>query len=46
MIPDIGTLLDAAGLPAVLALAFGSGILLSLTPCVYPMIPVTVAEDE
>ncbi|MGH7338190.1 MAG: cytochrome c biogenesis protein CcdA, partial [Myxococcota bacterium] len=43
MIPDVAQLLETAGLPALLAAAFGSGLLLSATPCVYPMIPVTVA---
>lgn len=32
-----------SGLLWVLALAFGLGLLSSLTPCVYPMIPITVA---
>lgn len=43
---------DAAGFDAAiaegdllvaLALTFGAGVLTSLTPCVYPMIPITVA---
>ncbi len=43
MIPDVAALRDAVGLPGLLAAAFGGGLLLSLTPCVYPMIPVTIA---
>ncbi len=43
MIPDIGTLREMAGLPGLLGAAYVGGLLLSLTPCVYPMIPVTVA---
>jgi len=31
-----------AGSPAAVALVFAAGLLTSLTPCVYPMIPVTV----
>jgi len=41
--PDVARLLETAGLPALLATAFGGGLVLSATPCVYPMIPVTVA---
>ncbi len=43
MTPDVAQLLETAGLPALLAAAFSGGLLLSATPCVYPMIPVTVA---
>ena len=43
MIPDVTRLLETAGLPMLLAAAFGGGLVLSATPCVYPMIPVTVA---
>lgn len=43
MIPDVAQLLETAGLPTLLAAAFGGGLVLSATPCVYPMIPVTVA---
>lgn len=43
MIPDVTQLLETAGLPALLAAAFGGGLVLSATPCVYPMVPVTVA---
>jgi thiol:disulfide interchange protein DsbD len=32
----------AAGSPTALAVAFAAGVLTSFTPCVYPMIPVTV----
>ncbi|MFQ5504535.1 MAG: protein-disulfide reductase DsbD family protein [Planctomycetota bacterium] len=43
MTPDFAQLVETMGLPSLLALAFGGGVLLSFTPCVYPMIPVTVA---
>lgn len=43
MTPDLTQLLETMGLPSLLALAFGGGVLLSLTPCVYPIIPITVA---
>lgn len=43
MIPDVTALVETAGLATLLAAAFGGGLLLSATPCVYPMIPVTVA---
>ncbi len=33
----------SAGSPLSILVAFGSGVLTSFTPCVYPMIPVTVA---
>jgi thiol:disulfide interchange protein DsbD len=36
--PDV-----AAGGAAVYAWAFGQGVLVDLTPCVYPLIPITVA---
>jgi thiol:disulfide interchange protein DsbD len=42
MIPDVGTLLatsPALAYPAV----FAGGVLTSLTPCIYPMIPITAA---
>jgi thiol:disulfide interchange protein DsbD len=32
----------AAGSPLAIVLVFGAGVLTSLTPCVYPMIPVVV----
>jgi len=41
--PGVVSLLDTASLPALLAAAFVGGLVLSATPCVYPMIPVTVA---
>jgi len=41
--PDVPQLLETTGLPVTLLAAFAAGLLLSLTPCVYPMIPVTVA---
>lgn len=43
MIPDVTMGVETAGLATLLAAAFGGGLLLSATPCVYPMIPVTVA---
>lgn len=43
MTPDVAALLGTLGLPSLLALAFGAGLLLSASPCVYPMIPVTIA---
>ena len=43
MTPDVTSLLETASLPALLAAAFAGGLVLSATPCVYPMIPVTVA---
>lgn len=39
---DWGSRLESAPLWLQLALAFGGGLLLNLTPCVYPMIPITV----
>jgi len=36
----ISNLLDTASLPWVLATFFGFGLLLALTPCVFPMIPI------
>lgn len=35
--------LDRRGLPFFLALVFGFGVLMSLSPCIYPMIPITLA---
>lgn len=43
MTPDVAQLVATAGLPTLLVAAFGGGLVLSATPCVYPMIPVTVA---
>ncbi len=40
---DFGDLLKRRGLPAVLLLLFGWGLALNLTPCVYPVIPLTVS---
>ncbi|MEN6356478.1 MAG: cytochrome c biogenesis protein CcdA [Armatimonadota bacterium] len=34
--------LASAGIPLRLAMLFGLGLLLAFTPCVYPMIPITV----
>jgi thiol:disulfide interchange protein DsbD len=36
-------LLDAAGPALAFGLAFAGGVLTSLTPCVYPLIPITVS---
>jgi thiol:disulfide interchange protein DsbD len=41
--PDVQQLVATAGLPTLFAAAFGGGLVLSATPCVYPMIPVTIA---
>lgn len=35
--------LDRRGLPFFLMLVFGFGLLMSLSPCIYPMIPITLA---
>ncbi len=35
--------LEGAGLAGILLISFLAGLALSLTPCVYPMIPVTIA---
>ncbi len=40
---DFGKLLQTRGLFAVLVLLFGWGLALNLTPCVYPVIPLTVS---
>ncbi|HEY4230866.1 MAG TPA: cytochrome c biogenesis protein CcdA [Thermoanaerobaculia bacterium] len=40
---DFGRLLQTRGLLAVLVLLFGWGLALNLTPCVYPVIPLTVS---
>jgi thiol:disulfide interchange protein DsbD len=42
LLPDIGPLLSDRPLVA-LPLAFVGGVLTSLTPCIYPMIPITAA---
>lgn len=34
--------LDAKGLPAMFVLVFLGGLALNLTPCVYPLIPITI----
>jgi thiol:disulfide interchange protein DsbD len=41
-LPEIGPLLSDQPLTA-LALAFAGGVLTSLTPCIYPMIPITAS---
>ena len=40
---DFGKLLESRGLAGVLLLLFGWGLALNLTPCVYPVIPLTVS---
>ena len=40
---DFGALLEKHGFFAVLALLFAGGLALNLTPCVYPVIPLTVS---
>jgi thioredoxin:protein disulfide reductase len=40
---DFGDLLARKGLLAVLLILFGAGLALNLTPCVYPVIPLTVS---
>ena len=40
---DIGRALQDEGLLYVLLLVFGAGVLSSFTPCVYPLIPITVS---
>ncbi len=40
---DFGDLLKRRGMAAVLLLLFGWGLALNLTPCVYPVIPLTVS---
>ncbi|MBE0564669.1 MAG: thioredoxin family protein [Krumholzibacteria bacterium] len=39
----ITAFIDQRGLPFFLVLVFGFGILMSLSPCIYPMIPITLA---
>lgn len=39
----ITAFIDDRGLPLFLVLVFGFGILMSLSPCIYPMIPITLA---
>ncbi len=40
---DFGRLLERRGYPLVLLLLFAGGLALNLTPCVYPVIPLTVS---
>lgn len=40
---DFGALLEERGVLVVLALLFTGGLALNLTPCVYPVIPLTVS---
>jgi thiol:disulfide interchange protein DsbD len=40
---DIGSTLKARGLPLTLVVVFVLGLALTLTPCVYPLIPLTMA---
>jgi thiol:disulfide interchange protein DsbD len=39
---DFGALLERRGLLGALLIVFGWGLLLNLTPCVYPVIPLTI----
>ena len=39
----ISNLIESRGLAFFLLLVFGFGILMSLSPCIYPMIPITLA---
>jgi thiol:disulfide interchange protein DsbD len=39
----IADYLDRKGLPLFLLVVFGFGLLMSLSPCIYPMIPITLA---
>jgi len=39
----ISNLIESRGLAVFLLLVFGFGILMSLSPCIYPMIPITLA---
>jgi len=39
----IANYLDRRGLPLFLLVVFGFGLLMSLSPCIYPMIPITLA---
>jgi len=40
---DFGAVLEKRGLAGALLIVFGWGLLLNLTPCVYPVIPLTVS---
>ncbi len=39
----IANYLDSRGLPLFMLVVFGFGLLMSLSPCIYPMIPITLA---
>jgi thiol:disulfide interchange protein DsbD len=39
---DFDSILSEKGLPFALLIAFATGVLVSFTPCVYPMIPITI----
>jgi len=39
---DFGSLIEQRGPLWAMLIAFGAGVLVSFTPCVYPMIPITV----
>jgi thiol:disulfide interchange protein DsbD len=39
----VSNLLKERGLPFFLIMVFGFGLLMSLSPCIYPMIPITLA---
>lgn len=43
MTPDLAVRLESVGSLGALGAAFAAGLVLAATPCVYPMIPVTVA---
>ena len=40
---DFGRTIRERGLPFAMLMAFFGGLLVSLTPCVYPMIPITLS---
>jgi thiol:disulfide interchange protein DsbD len=39
---DFAATISQHGLPWAILIAFGAGVLVSFTPCVYPMIPITI----
>jgi thioredoxin:protein disulfide reductase len=40
---DLGELIASSGLPLALLTVFFAGLALNLTPCVYPIIPITIS---
>jgi thiol:disulfide interchange protein DsbD len=40
---DLGELIASSGFPLALATVFLAGLALNLTPCVYPIIPITIS---